>query len=64
VLGGLVDHIRPALEAAGDLERVEDGVERVLRGGGATQQRAAYERLGSVEGVVDDLIERTETTWR
>lgn len=64
VLAGLVDHIRPAVEAAGDLERVQDGIERVLRGGGATQQRAAYERIGSVEGVVDDLIERTEATWR
>jgi carboxylate-amine ligase len=63
VLGGLVDHIRPALEAAGDLERVEQGIERVLRAGGATRQRAAYERLGSVEGVVDDLIERTDATW-
>jgi carboxylate-amine ligase len=64
VLAGMVDHIRPALEAAGDLERVEQGVERVLRAGGATRQRAAYERLGSVEGVVDDLIARTEATWQ
>ena len=64
VLTGLVDHIRPALEAAGDLDRVEEGIERVLRASGASRQRAAYARLGSIEGVVDDLIERTEATWR
>jgi glutamate---cysteine ligase / carboxylate-amine ligase len=64
VLGALIDHVRPRLEAAGDLDRVTDGVERVLRAGGATRQRAAYERSGSVEGVVDDLVVRTEQTWR
>jgi carboxylate-amine ligase len=64
VLDGLVQHVRPALEAAGDLDRVCEGVERVLRGGGATRQRAAYERTGDVVGVVDDLIERTESSWR
>ena len=60
VLGALVAYVRPSLERAGELERVQDGVERVLRGGGATRQRAAYERSGSVEGVVDDLIARTQ----
>lgn len=63
VLDALVEHVRPALEAAGDLDRVRAGVERVLQAGGATHQRAAYERTGSVEGVVDDLIARTEATW-
>lgn len=64
VLGALVDRVRPVLQRAGDLDRVGDGVERVLRAGGATRQRAAFERTGSVEGVVDDLIARTSESWR
>ena len=63
VLEDLVAHVHPALEAAGDLERVNDGVQRVLRGTGATHQRAAYERTGSMKGVVDDLIGRTEDSY-
>jgi carboxylate-amine ligase len=64
VLAALVDHVHEALEEAGDVDRVTEGVERVLRGGGATRQRAAYERRGSVEAVVDDLLVRTEATWQ
>ena len=64
VLAALVAHVRPALEDVGDLDRVCEGVERVLQAGGATRQRAAFERTGGVEGVVDDLIARTEATWR
>ncbi|MEP9380836.1 glutamate--cysteine ligase [Nocardioides sp. KR10-350] len=64
VLTALVDHVRPRLDAAGDLDRVTEGVERVLRSGGATRQRAAYERSGTVEGVVDDLVARTEQSWQ
>ena len=41
-----------------------EGVESVLRAGGAVRQRAAYERTGDVEGVVDDLVTRTEETWQ
>lgn len=63
VLEALVDHVRDRLEAAGDLDLVRDGVKRVLQAGGATRQRAAYERTGSVEGVVDDLLERTRASW-
>lgn len=59
----LVRHIRGRIEVAGDLALVEEGVERVLRGGGATRQRAAYERTGGIDGVVDDLIRRTEAAW-
>lgn len=59
----LVGHVRERLEAVGDLPLVEAGVERVLREGGATAQRRAFERTGTVEGVVDDLIERTERSW-
>jgi len=63
VLERLVRYVQPRLEAAGDLERVEEGIDRVLRAGGATRQRAAYERTGSIDGVVDDLVERTEAAW-
>lgn len=63
VLGALVDHVRLRLEAAGDLDLVEEGIERVLSAGGATRQRAAFERTGSVEGVVADLVERTRKSW-
>jgi carboxylate-amine ligase len=63
VLDSLVSHVRPALEAAGDLDLVTDGVRRVLAGTGATRQRAAFERTGSLDGVVDDLIARTAASF-
>ncbi|WP_127480446.1 carboxylate-amine ligase [Nocardioides pantholopis] len=63
VLADLVTEVRDALEEAGDTDRVERGLARVLAGGGATRQRAAFERTGSVEGVVDDLIARTRASW-
>lgn len=63
VLGRLVDHVRERLEVAGDLELVQSGVARVLAGTGAVHQRAARERSGSVEGVVDDLLARTAASW-
>jgi glutamate---cysteine ligase / carboxylate-amine ligase len=63
VLHRLVDHVEDRLERAGDAERVRNGVERVLSGTGATRQRAAYERTGSVEGVVDDVVTRTHEAW-
>ena len=59
VVQSLVDTVRPALEEAGDLDFVTEEVESVLRAGGAVRQRAAYERSGDVEGVVDDLVART-----
>jgi carboxylate-amine ligase len=63
VLTALLDHVRPALEEAGDLKRATAGLQRALSENGATRQRAAYERSGSVEGVVADLIRRTEASW-
>jgi carboxylate-amine ligase len=63
VLEDLVAHVRTRLEAAHDLERVQEGLQRVLGGTGSTRQRAAYERTGSVEGVVDDLMSRTEASY-
>jgi carboxylate-amine ligase len=63
VLAALVELGSVRLEAAGDTERVAAGVERVLSGTGATRQRSAYERTGSLEGVVDDLLARTAASW-
>lgn len=64
VLAALVAWVEPALREAGDLERVSAATERAISGNGAARQRAAYERSGDVEGVVDDLIARTEASWR
>ncbi|WP_395659154.1 glutamate--cysteine ligase [Nocardioides sp.] len=63
VLDDLVGAVGPALVEAGDAERVSGVLSRVVGDGGATRQRAAFERSGSVAGVVDDLIARTEATW-
>ena len=53
VAGRLLDHVRPALETAGDREEVEALSEQVLRGGtGAARQRAAYARRGSMDDVL------------
>ncbi|HRI98494.1 MAG TPA: carboxylate--amine ligase, partial [Nocardioides sp.] len=51
------------LEIAGDADRARAGMERVLAATGATRQRAAHERTGSLEGVVDDLVARTAGSW-
>jgi glutamate---cysteine ligase / carboxylate-amine ligase len=63
VLQCLVARMRPALEAAGDLELVNAGFERLLGATGAARQRAAFERTGRLEGVVADLVSRTEAVW-
>jgi carboxylate-amine ligase len=63
VLASVVDRTREVLEAGGDLDRVTDGFERLLGATGAVRQRAAYERTGSLEGVVADLVRRTEDSW-
>ena len=63
VLASFIDRMRPALEEAGDLVLVTAGFERLLGATGAARQRAAYERSGSIEGVVSDLVARTEAAW-
>ena len=63
VLAALVDRMRPALEQTGDLDLVTAGYERLLGATGAVRQRAAYERTGTVQGVVADLVDRTEAVW-
>ena len=65
VLALLVRTVRDQLEACGDVDLVHDGLERVLAGGGASRQRAAYERSGGdLAAVVDDLVVRTNACWR
>jgi carboxylate-amine ligase len=64
VLGRLVATVLEALEAFGDTELVREGMSRVLAAGGASRQRAAYERHGTVAAVVDDLVTRTNSVWR
>ena len=63
VLSRLVELVSGRLEANGDDDRVKRGAERVLGATGATRQRAAYERTGSLEGVVDDVLARTRESW-
>jgi carboxylate-amine ligase len=63
VLEALATHVADAVAEAGDKELVADGINRVISRSGASLQRAAYERTGEVEGVVDDLIDRTRASW-
>jgi len=63
VLRAVRDHLEDLLAEAGDLGRVDEGLDRVLVRSGASSQRSAYERGGSVESVVADLVARTEQTW-
>jgi carboxylate-amine ligase len=56
VVDALVGHVAPALRSAGDLGRVEEGVERVLtRGTGATRQRATLAEVGRLDEAVIEL---------
>jgi carboxylate-amine ligase len=62
VVDSLIELVGERLDAAGVTELVEAGVPRVRAATGASRQRAAYERTGSVEGVVADLVRRTAET--
>ncbi|MFB9876688.1 glutamate--cysteine ligase [Planobispora siamensis] len=56
----MVDHVRGALSAAGDLERVTAGLARLRRvGSGAARQREAYAGRGSIHDVVTALARQT-----
>jgi carboxylate-amine ligase len=57
----LLHHVRPWLEAAGDWEEVSALVRETLdRGNGASLQRAALQRTGRIEDVVDLIVSETE----
>jgi carboxylate-amine ligase len=60
VLWALVDHVRPALEATGDLVLVEERLRDVLaRGNGARRQRSVLEHTNRLTDVVADLARVT-----
>ena len=60
VVEQLVDHIGPALEAAGDLSEVESGMKRLRTdGNGAIRQRAMLERTGQLVDVVAEAVRAT-----
>jgi carboxylate-amine ligase len=63
VVGELLEHVGPALAAAGDAEEVHRIVDSVLTdGNGAHRQRRAYRRRERLEDVVALLIEETAAT--
>ena len=54
----LLDWLRPALRAGGDLDFVEQQLATIREhGGGAQRQRASYEKTGLFSAVVDALAE-------
>jgi carboxylate-amine ligase len=60
----LRSHVEPALRDAGDWEWTGDAFDRLMaQGTGAARERAAFEVSGSVDGVVKDLLARTEASW-
>lgn len=63
VVESLIAHTAEALADADDAELVADGFRRlVARGAGANRQRAVLEARGGLTAVVDDLIDRTNST--
>jgi len=55
VLSALVEHVRPALEEAGDLTTVQELLAAVLaRGPGSVRQRAVFARTGDLAEVIRD----------
>ncbi len=64
VLAAFVDHVRDALDEAGDTDVVHALFEQLLaRGSGAMRQRSVRESTGALTGVVSDLADRTEASW-
>lgn len=60
VVDALLDHVRPGLEELGDWDRVDRGVDELVRRGSATlRQRAAYDRRERLADVVDVLLAET-----
>jgi carboxylate-amine ligase len=60
VLDGLLDHVGPALEEAGDLVVVKEGLARVREeGNGAMRQRAMFAHTGQLLDVVAESVRET-----
>jgi carboxylate-amine ligase len=61
MVDALLRHVRPWLEDAGEWHDVSSLVRETLdRGNGARLQRAALERTGRMEDVVDLIVSETE----
>ncbi len=59
-----ISHVRDALDAAGDLDRVLAAFEQLMaRGTGSARQRAVAESRGSLQAVVEDLRERFTASY-
>ena len=59
-VGALVAYVTPALDDAGDRSLVDEAIDRIWTvGGGARRQRQAFERTGTLAGVVADVVART-----
>lgn len=54
LIGAFLDELRPALEAEGDWEQINELVDRLLcDGSGAARQRAAFAAAGRLEDTID-----------
>jgi len=63
VVNSLLRHVRGSLEDMGDLQRVEDLVDRLLgEGTGAVRQMEVLHRTGDLERVVEDAADCTVST--
>jgi carboxylate-amine ligase len=64
VVDALLDHVGPALDAAGDTGTVRGTIDDLrIRGTGSVRQRAAFAQHSSGPDVIRDLIERTRATY-
>lgn len=60
LLDRLLEHVRPALEAVGDYDLVNDGLQRVTeQGNGAVRQRRAWQRRHDVRDVLAEAAQAT-----
>ncbi|MET3936641.1 carboxylate-amine ligase [Arthrobacter sp. OAP107] len=60
VVNSLLNHIRAALQDAGDLDRVDELADSLLAGGtGSVRQKEVLHRTGDLARVVEDAVDRT-----
>ncbi|WP_394436080.1 glutamate--cysteine ligase 2 [Streptomyces sp. SGAir0957] len=56
----LFEHVRPALEDAGDYDEARSRLDRIVRDGNGTRvQREVFARTGSLRDVVEECVRRT-----
>ena len=60
LLGRMVEHVRPALEAVGDYDLVTNELDRIAeQGNGAMRQRQAWQRRHDVADVIAEAAAAT-----